>query len=114
MAAQRRDKIGYARMRSLESIKISAVRIFYHKFTTARNRKYIYILRIIVLCKLKRHRRYKMGNMSFIKGMGAGLIVGACVGMTIMPDKKRGKKAVGKAFKAVETILSDVTEVMGL
>ena len=55
-----------------------------------------------------------MGNMSFFKGMGTGLIVGACVGMTLMPDKKRGKKAVSKAVRAVETILSDVTEVMGL
>lgn len=55
-----------------------------------------------------------MGNMNFLKGMGAGLIVGACVGMTIMPDKKRGKKAICKAVRAVETILSDVTDVMGL
>jgi len=52
--------------------------------------------------------------MSFIKGMGTGLIVGACVGMVVMPDRKRGKKAVCKAVKAVETILSDVSDAMGL
>ncbi len=55
-----------------------------------------------------------MGNMNFVKGMGAGLIVGACVGMTLMPDKKRGKRAISKAVKAVETILGDVSDVIGL
>lgn len=55
-----------------------------------------------------------MGNMNFLKGMGAGLIVGACVGMAVTPDKKRGKKAIAKAVRAVETILGDVGDVMGL
>ncbi len=55
-----------------------------------------------------------MGSMSFIKGMGAGLIVGACVGMVVMPDKKRGKKALCKAVRTVETILGDVSDAMGL
>lgn len=55
-----------------------------------------------------------MGNMSFIKGMGAGLIVGACVGMAVMPDKKKGKRTLCKAVKAVETIINDVSDVIGL
>ena len=55
-----------------------------------------------------------MSSMSFIKGMGAGLIVGACVSMAIMPDKKSSKKALSKAARAVETIVGDVSDILGL
>ena len=55
-----------------------------------------------------------MNSMNFIKGMGAGLLVGACIGMAVMPDKKRGKKAIGKAVKAVETIVGDVSDIIGM
>ena len=55
-----------------------------------------------------------MNSMNFMKGMGAGLIVGACIGMAVMPDKKRGKKALGKAVKAVETIVGDVSDLIGM
>jgi gas vesicle protein len=55
-----------------------------------------------------------MGNMNFLKGMGAGLVVGACVGMAMAPDKKKSKSTVSKAVKAVETIISDVADVMGM
>ena len=52
--------------------------------------------------------------MNFIKGMGTGLLVGACIGMAVMPDKKRGKKALSKAVKAVETIVGDVSDIIGM
>ena len=55
-----------------------------------------------------------MNKMNFLKGMGAGLIVGACIGMAVMPDKKRGKKALCKAAKTVETIVEDVSDLLGL
>ena len=55
-----------------------------------------------------------VNSMNFIKGMGTGLIVGACIGMAVMPDKKRGKKALGKAVKAVETIVGDVSDIIGM
>ena len=55
-----------------------------------------------------------MSGMNFIKGMGAGLIVGACIGMAVMPDKRSGKKALCKAARAVETIVSDVSDILGL
>ena len=52
--------------------------------------------------------------MDFIKGMGAGLIVGACLSMTFMPEKKSSKKAMGKAVRALESVMSDVSEILGL
>ena len=54
-----------------------------------------------------------MGSMNFIKGMGAGLLVGACVGMALAPDKRSAKKTMSKAAKAFETIISDITDIMG-
>ena len=51
---------------------------------------------------------------NFIKGMGTGLVVGACIGMTCAPDKKKGKKMLGKAMRAVSEVMDDVASVMGL
>lgn len=55
-----------------------------------------------------------MSSMTFIKGMGTGLLVGACLGMALMPDKKSSKKALSKAARAVETIVGDVSDILGL
>lgn len=55
-----------------------------------------------------------MGKMSFLKGMGAGLMVGACVGMMMAPRKKTGKKAVGRAVKAVGEVIDEISSVIGL
>ena len=33
-----------------------------------------------------------MKAMDFLKGMGAGMMVGAALGMIIAPDKRSGKK----------------------
>ena len=55
-----------------------------------------------------------MGDMRFLKGMGAGLIVGACMGMAVMPEKKTGKKMMSKAVRAAENIVTDLSDIMGL
>ncbi len=55
-----------------------------------------------------------MGNMNFIKGMGAGIVVGACIGMAVAPDKKSSKKALSKAAKAIENLAGDVADMIGL
>ena len=49
-----------------------------------------------------------MKAMDFLKGMGAGLVVGACVGLTVLPDRKARKRQVGRAVKAVGQIIEDV------
>ena len=53
-----------------------------------------------------------MSCMNFVKGMGAGLVVGACVGMALAPDKKSTKKTMSKAAKVLETIVSGVTDII--
>lgn len=55
-----------------------------------------------------------MSKMNFLKGMGAGLLVGACIGMTVAPDKKSGKKMLSKAVKAVSTMAEDIGDILGL
>ena len=39
--------------------------------------------------------------MKFLKGMSAGLLVGACIGMAVAPETKARKHQVGGAVKAV-------------
>lgn len=55
-----------------------------------------------------------MCNMSFVKGMGAGLILGACVGMSMMPNKKCGKRMLSKAAKTISTLADDLGDLFGL
>ena len=48
-----------------------------------------------------------MNSMGFLKGMGAGLLVGACVGMVVAPDKRARKRQIGRAVKAMGQIMED-------
>ena len=52
-----------------------------------------------------------MNNMSFIKGIGIGMIAGAAVGMVAAPKKKSG---IGKAIKNIGAAVESVTETIGL
>ena len=54
-----------------------------------------------------------MHGMKFLKGMGAGLVVGACIGMTVAADKKSCRRFVTKAVKAVSGVIDDVSDAMG-
>lgn len=58
-------------------------------------------------------RSIAVSNMNFLKGMGAGLILGACVGMAVAPDKKTGKRRFGKAVKALGQMIEDVSCAIG-
>lgn len=51
---------------------------------------------------------------SFIKGMGAGLIVGACVGMSMTMDRRRSKKMLNKAVRGMNDMLDNFAENLGL
>ena len=46
--------------------------------------------------------------MKFLKGMGAGLIVGACLGMTVASDNKLCRRRVKSAIHTVERFLEDL------
>ena len=58
-------------------------------------------------------RQTEVNNMNFLKGMGAGLLLGACVGMVVAPDKKSGKRRIGKAVKALGQMIEDVSCAIG-
>ncbi len=53
-----------------------------------------------------------MNNMSFIKGMGIGIMVGSMVGMVASPRKK--KFNIGKALKSMGDVVDNVAETIGL
>ena len=53
-----------------------------------------------------------MNNMSFVKGMGIGLMVGSMVGMAVMPNKK--KFNIGKALKSMGDVVDNVADAIGL
>ena len=52
-----------------------------------------------------------MNKMSFIKGMGVGMLVGSAVGMVVSPKKKGG---LGKAIKSIGAAVESVSETIGL
>jgi len=54
-----------------------------------------------------------MSHRGFFKGVGAGLLIGTVLGMSCMPDKKRGKRMLGKAIKSVGEVIQDVTDAIG-
>lgn len=55
-----------------------------------------------------------MKSMSFVKGMGAGLVAGACIGMALAPDRRGCKKTLCRAAKAVEAIVGDISDMLGI
>ena len=54
-----------------------------------------------------------MRRMKFLKGMGAGMIVGACIGMAVASDKKGCRRIVNRAMKTVGGVIDDVSDLMG-
>ncbi len=53
-----------------------------------------------------------MNNMSFVKGMGLGIVVGSMVGMIASPKKK--KFNIGKALKSMGDVVDEVAGSLGL
>ena len=54
-----------------------------------------------------------MRRMKFLKGMGAGLMVGACIGMAVASDKKSCRRMMSKAVKTVSGMIDNVGDWMG-
>ena len=55
-----------------------------------------------------------MKAMDFLKGMGAGMMVGAALGMIIAPDKRGGKKRLGKMIRAAGEVIENFSGAIGL
>ena len=55
-----------------------------------------------------------MSNLNFLKGMGAGLMVGAAVGMLLSPEKKATRRRMGKMFRAAGDVIEDLSGAIGL
>ena len=53
-----------------------------------------------------------MNKMSFIKGMGLGVMVGSVVGMIAVPHKK--KFDLGHALKSMGDVVDNVAGTLGL
>ena len=53
-----------------------------------------------------------MNKMSFVKGIGVGMIVGSAVGMVVSPRKH--KNSLGKTIKSIGSAVESVTETIGL
>ncbi len=54
-------------------------------------------------------------NMSFVKGMGMGLIVGSAVGAAVAAPKKNGggsRSVVSKALKTIGEVIDDIGNVL--
>ncbi len=54
-----------------------------------------------------------MNNANFVKGMGVGLVVGSAIGMVVAP-RKNEKTTVGRALKAMGTVVDSIADSIGL
>ena len=53
-----------------------------------------------------------MNKMSFVKGMGIGVVVGAAAGMLAMPKKQ--KLTIGRALRSVGDVVDSITGAIGM
>lgn len=51
---------------------------------------------------------------SFLKGMGAGLMVGVCVGVTMTADKRRSKKMINRAVRNMGDMMDRLSDALGM
>jgi gas vesicle protein len=55
-----------------------------------------------------------VNNMSFLKGMGMGIVAGSVISMVVMPRKSGSKKTIGRYLRNVGDIIENVTDAMGI
>ena len=53
-----------------------------------------------------------MNKMSFVKGMGVGVVVGAAAGMIAMPRKQ--KLTIGKALRSMGDVVDGIIGAIGI
>ena len=52
--------------------------------------------------------------MKFLKGMCAGLMVGACIGMVVAPESRSYKRKIDRAMRTVGDKLEELGEMLGM
>ena len=52
--------------------------------------------------------------MKFLKGMCAGLMVGACIGMVLAPESKSYKRKIDRAMRSVGSRLEELGDMLGM
>lgn len=50
----------------------------------------------------------------FIKGMGAGMVLGVCVGVGLSMDKRRSKKMIHRAVRNMEDMVERMSNAVGM
>lgn len=50
--------------------------------------------------------------MSFVKGVGIGIMVGGAIGAACAGQKKTSRGTIGRALKNLGTLVEDVTDVI--
>jgi hypothetical protein len=55
-----------------------------------------------------------MREMGFLKGMGAGLLVGLCVGMAVASENRRARRLFTGAAKTVGGVIGGIGSALGL
>ncbi len=50
----------------------------------------------------------------FIKGMGAGMVLGVCAGMALSGDKRRNKKMIHRAVRSMEDMVERMSDAVGM
>lgn len=53
-----------------------------------------------------------MNNVSFLKGVGIGIMVGGAIGATAIGQKKSSRGTIGRALKNLGNLVEDVTDVI--
>ncbi len=51
---------------------------------------------------------------SFLKGMGAGLMVGVCLGFSLAADKRHSKKMMHRVVRNMGDMVERMGEAMGM
>lgn len=57
---------------------------------------------------------HMVNNMNFVKGIGVGLVVGSAIGMVMAPPKKNEKTTLGRAVRAMGTVIDSISDSIGI
>ena len=56
---------------------------------------------------------YRMGRMDFLKAMGAGMAVGAALGLCFMPRRSKASRRISRRLKLAGSALDGVGATLG-
>ena len=64
--------------------------------------------------KAKQEKEVESVMCGFIKGMGAGMVLGMCVGVTLAADKRRSRKMINRAVRNMGDIAEKMADAIGM